>query len=338
VLAISSEYTTGLIRTTFASVPRRRAVLAAKAAAVGVITLLAGELIAFATFFTGQWALSAQHLDVTLAHPGALRGVLAAGSYLAVMAWVGLGLGAVIRHTAGAITAMVGVVFLLPQIIHALPSPWDTRIGRFTLDGAAQQMIAQHPHPGYFSASPSFLIVAGYAAVAFAAAALLLTRRDAWPARWKECSMQTTSPVGGEALPRRGPRVTVSRLLYAAPVVIITAYGALWIAANAGGGRAAAHTLWQSLTLTEITVALLLRRRKPVGALAGILAVYLVFDLPWLTLPPMLFMLLTVAAIRDRRAVAVATAAVAAVIAAGPYLHRDAAAANSPACTHTPAR
>ena len=179
VLAISSEYATGLIRTTFAAVPRRRAVIAAKAAVVGVVTLLAGELIAFATFFTGQWALSAQHLNVTLAHPGALRGVLAAGFYLAVTAWVGIGLGAVIRHTAGAITAMVGVVFLLPTVIGALPTPWDTRIGRFTMNQAAQQMIAQHPHAGYFSAGPSFLIVAAYAAVALAAAAVVITRRDA---------------------------------------------------------------------------------------------------------------------------------------------------------------
>ena len=179
VLAISSEYASGLIRTTFAAVPRRRAVIAAKAAVVGVVTLLAGELIAFATFFTGQWALSGQHLNVTLAHPGALRGVLAAGFYLAVMAWVGLGLGAVIRHTAGAITAMVGVVFLLPTVIGALPTPWDTRIGRFTMNQAAQQMIAQHPHAGYFSAGPSFLIVAASAAAAIAAAALVIPRRDA---------------------------------------------------------------------------------------------------------------------------------------------------------------
>ena len=179
VLAICSEYTTGLIRTTFAAVPRRRAVIAAKAAVVGALTLLAGELIAFATFFTGQQALSAQHLNVTLAHPGALRGVLAAGFYLAVTAWIGLGLGTVIRHTAGAITATAGVVFLLPQIIHALPAPWDTQIGRFTLDLAAQQTIAQHPHAGYFPAGPSFLIVAGYAAAALAAAAFMITRRDA---------------------------------------------------------------------------------------------------------------------------------------------------------------
>ena len=179
VLVMTSEYASGLIRTTFAAVPRRRAVLAAKAAVVGAVTLVAGEVIAFATFFAGQQALSAKHLEVTLAHPGALRGVLAAGFYLAVTAWVGLGLGAVIRHTAGAITAMVGLVFLLPQIIHALPAPWDTRIGKFDLDQAAQQTIMQHPHPGYFSAGPSFVIVVAYAAVAIAAAAFVITRRDA---------------------------------------------------------------------------------------------------------------------------------------------------------------
>ena len=114
VLVISSEYATGLIRTTFTAVPRRRAVLAAKATIAGAVSLAAGEAIAFATFFTGQQALSAQHLQVTLAHPGALRGVLAAGFYLAVMAWAGLGLGTLIRHTAGAITSMTAVVFLLP--------------------------------------------------------------------------------------------------------------------------------------------------------------------------------------------------------------------------------
>ena len=179
VLVMTSEYATGLIRTTFAAVPRRRAVLAAKATVVGAVTLVAGEVIAFATFFAGQRALSAHHLDVTLAHPGALRGVLAAGFYLAVTAWVGLGVGALIRHTAGAITAMAGAVFLLPQIVHALPAPWDVRIGKYTLDLAAQQTIAQHPAPGYFGAGSSFLIVAAYAAAALAAAAFLITRRDA---------------------------------------------------------------------------------------------------------------------------------------------------------------
>jgi ABC-2 type transport system permease protein len=179
VLVISSEYATGLIRTTFAANPRRRMVLAAKAAVAGAVSLVAGEAIAFATFFTGQQALTAGHLQVTLAHPGALRAVLAAGFYLAVTAWAGLGLGALIRHTAGAITTLTAVVFLLPKIIHALPAPWNVQAGKYTLDLAAQQMIAQHPQPGYFGAGPSCLIVAAYAAAALAAAAILITRRDA---------------------------------------------------------------------------------------------------------------------------------------------------------------
>jgi hypothetical protein len=71
------------------------------------------------------------------------------------------------------------VVFLLPHIIQALPAPWDVRIGKYSLDVAAQQMIAQHPAPGFAPAGLSFLICAGYAAAAIAAAVLLVTRRDA---------------------------------------------------------------------------------------------------------------------------------------------------------------
>jgi hypothetical protein len=112
-------------------------------------------------------------------------------------------------------------------------------------------------------------------------------------------------------------------MMSAAPVVVIALYGALWIALHAGGGRGSAHTLFQSLALAETVLALLLRRRKPVGALAGILAAYLLFDLGPLLLPAVLLALLTVAVIRDHRTVAVAAAAIAAVIAATPYIHHD---------------
>jgi ABC-2 type transport system permease protein len=144
VLAISSEHATGPIRTTFAALPRRRAVLAAKAAVAGALTLAAGELIAFAAFFAGQQALSAKHLNVTLAEPGALGSVLAAGLYLSVITLAGLGLGAVIRHTAGATAALFGLVFLIPQVIHVMSAPWDTRIGKYMLGNAGQQMSALH--------------------------------------------------------------------------------------------------------------------------------------------------------------------------------------------------
>jgi len=109
-------------------------------------------------------------------------------------------------------------------------------------------------------------------------------------------------------------------VLYAAPVVVIAVYGALWIALHAGVGRGSTHTVFQSLALAESVVALLLRNRKPVGALAGILAVYLVFALDPLLLPAVLFALLTVAMERARRTAALAAVATAVATAAWSYI------------------
>ena len=132
VLAFSSEFSTGLIRTTFAAAPRRRAVLAAKAAVLGVVTLVVGEVVVFASFFLAQAILSGHGLGVSLAAPGVPGKVLAAGLVLCVCTLLGLALGAIIRHTAGGIAATVAVI-VLPAITGFLPSPWGGRIGRFTL-------------------------------------------------------------------------------------------------------------------------------------------------------------------------------------------------------------
>jgi hypothetical protein len=129
----------------------------------------------------------------------------------------------------------------------------------------------------------------------------------------------STLPPAGQPREPRWPRI----ILYAAPVVIIAVYGVLWITVHTRGGRSSAHTLWQSLALTETLIALLWRTRKPAAALAGVLAGYLAFDLDPLLLPGVLFALITVAATRGRRTVAVAAAAAAAVIAVMPDLHGD---------------
>lgn len=127
--------------------------------------------------------------------------------------------------------------------------------------------------------------------------------------------MQAAGPAAG-----KGSSSWLRMTLYAAPVIVIALYGALWIAWHAGGGRGSTHTFFQSLALAETAVALLLRRRKPVGALAGIVAVYLVFALDPLLLPAVLFALLTVAMERDRSAAVIAAAATAAATVAWPYI------------------
>jgi ABC-type transport system involved in multi-copper enzyme maturation permease subunit len=177
VLAFSSEFSTGLIGTTFAAVPRRRRVLAAKAAVVGAVTLVAGELVAFVSFFLSQAVLSGHHLGVSLSDPGVPGAVLADGLLLFVCAEVGLGFGAIIRHTAGGIAATVGVI-VLPAVLGLLPAPWNGRIGRFTLVDATRQVTALHPAANLFSPAFSLLVLLAWPALALTAAALLITRRD----------------------------------------------------------------------------------------------------------------------------------------------------------------
>src|SRR6202042_1862096 len=108
VLAITTEFSSGMIRATFAAAPRRPLVLAAKAAVLGAVTLAAGEIFAFAAFYAGQAALKAPAPHATLGQPGVLRAVLLAGAYPALIALIGLGVGAIVRHTARALLRPVG--------------------------------------------------------------------------------------------------------------------------------------------------------------------------------------------------------------------------------------
>jgi ABC-2 type transport system permease protein len=177
VLAFSAEYSTGLIRTTFAAAPRRRAVLVAKAVVLGTVTLVAGELVAFVSFFLAQAILSGHHRGVSLSRPGVPGAVLAGGLVLCVCALLGLALGAIIRHTAGGIAATIAVI-ALPGILALLPAPWSGRLGRFTLLEAVRQVAVLHPAANLFSPGLSLLVLLAWPAAALAVAAILITRRD----------------------------------------------------------------------------------------------------------------------------------------------------------------
>jgi hypothetical protein len=120
VLAIGTEYATGMIRVTFTATPRRGTVYAAKALVLGLVALVASELCAVTAFLLGQAVLSSRHLAVGLGAPGVARAVACAGLYMAVVTMVGFGLGAIVRHTAGAMAAMVALVFLAYPAARAL--------------------------------------------------------------------------------------------------------------------------------------------------------------------------------------------------------------------------
>ena len=107
------------------------------------------------------------------------------------------------------------------------------------------------------------------------------------------------------------------------PVVPIALFGGVWIALHATAGRVGTHTLFQVLALAESTVALLLRGRKPAGALVGILVVYALADLDTIMILPVLLAVATVADRRERRIAAASMLVTALVVAAMPVLHGD---------------
>jgi ABC-2 type transport system permease protein len=177
VLTITSEFSSGMIRATFAAAPRRPLVLGAKAAVLGAVTLATGEIVALAAFLAGQAALQAPAPHATLGQPGVLRAVLVAGAYPALIAIIGLGLGAIIRHTAGAICALVGVLFVLP-LLFVSPSLQNT-MQNFLPHPMANSLTAVKPFQDTLPPGLVFGLLCTYAMAALAAGAWALTRRDA---------------------------------------------------------------------------------------------------------------------------------------------------------------
>lgn len=177
VLVMSSEYSSGMIRSTLAAVPRRPLVIAAKAAVYGTVALAAGEMATFGSFLAGTAALPASVPHPSLSQPAALRAVALTGIYLALVALIGVGVGAIVRHSAAAVAALVGGLFVLPPILGAATH----RTGVFMPEMIAGNSLAAVKQVPDFTLSPwaELGIVVLYAAVLLGVGCALLTRRDA---------------------------------------------------------------------------------------------------------------------------------------------------------------
>jgi len=180
VLAITTEFSSGMIRATFAAAPRRPVVLAAKAAVVAAITLVAGEILAFAAFAAGELSLRSPAPHATLGQPGVLRAVLMGGAYPCLIALVALGLGAIVRNTAAAISAVVGLLFVVPLILLPLGESIQHSVGQFLpMLIAENSLTSVKPVAHSLSPGVGFAVLCGYAVAALAAGGWALARRDA---------------------------------------------------------------------------------------------------------------------------------------------------------------
>jgi len=207
-LTITSEYSTGMIRTSLTAMPRRGTVYAAKLLVFSMVTLVVSVITSFIAFFVGQAAMSGSGVSASLFHsvtipanaiqngptgnvtfsgtivisPGTvLTAIIGTALFVTVVALIAFGLGAIIRHTAGAITSAIGLMFIIPIIVQLLPDTWRWDIMRFFPDAAGRVLSVtvgqQNPH--LWSAWPQFGVTLIYAAVLLGVGAYLFRTRDA---------------------------------------------------------------------------------------------------------------------------------------------------------------
>jgi hypothetical protein len=177
VLAATGEYATGMIRATFAAVPRRLPVLVAKAGVLAVVTFVVC-LVAVLTTFLGGQALLGTH-GISIGHPDAVRAVIGSALYLTVVGVLGLGLGFLIRSTAGGIATLLGVLLVLPIMMAALPGGLASTVERYLPSMAGRALFIMNGGSAMLSPWLGFGIFLLYAVGVVAFAALTLRRRDA---------------------------------------------------------------------------------------------------------------------------------------------------------------
>jgi len=179
VLLMTSEYSTGVIRASLLAVPKRFPMLAAKIVVFAVIMIVLAELVAFGSFFVGSSILHSR-VVVNLSDPGVLRATFGTGLYLTVLGIFALAVGGLIRHTAGAVSTVIGVVLVLPILAGLLPSSWGAHINAYLPEQAGSLIShAQQSSSDLLSPWQGFGVFCIWTVLLLAASAYLLDRRDA---------------------------------------------------------------------------------------------------------------------------------------------------------------
>jgi ABC-2 type transport system permease protein len=175
VRTVTAEYATGMIRSTFSAMPNRRLVLLAKAATVAAFVLPIALLCDIAGFALGQRIFASHHLQVALSHPGVPRAIVFGAVAASLVAIIGVALGGLIRHTAGATTTLTLIIVggvILGQLLPA-------GLRQYLPGTAVQSAITVHHSSGLLTPTAAIAVLSAYAAIALAAALVRVGHRDA---------------------------------------------------------------------------------------------------------------------------------------------------------------
>jgi hypothetical protein len=179
VLMITGEYSTGMIRATLAAVPRRLPVLWAKALVFAVAVFVIMGIASLLAFEGGQAMFSGAGIHVGLSSPGAARAVLGGALYMTVVGLLGVGLGFMIRNTAGAVATLFGLLLVLTAIVAALPASLYRDVFRYLPMPAGTQIMSTVPDSSLLSPWAGIGVFSLYAVAAVTSGAVMLKRRDA---------------------------------------------------------------------------------------------------------------------------------------------------------------
>ncbi len=179
VLVVAGEYSTGMIRSTLAAVPRRLPVLWCKAAVYGVVALVVGTVGAFVTYLIDHYILAGTSAAQSITESGVLRSLFGAGLYLAIIGVIGAALGVLMRSVAGSVAVLIGVLLLVPTLVLLLPHSWQNHVTEYLPSNAGQAMFALHHNASTLSPTAGLFVFLGWTVLALGGAAYRLARTDA---------------------------------------------------------------------------------------------------------------------------------------------------------------
>ncbi|WP_328318519.1 ABC transporter permease [Streptomyces sp. NBC_00388] len=178
VLVVTSEYSSGTIRASVLAVPKRAPMLVAKALVFAALTLVAGEIASFGSFFAGARLLHS-HAPIALSDPGVAKAVAGTGLFLAAMGVFALAIGALIRHTAGAVAGVITFVLVLSPLASSLPGTAGRDIAAWLPTNAGQLIAFTHPAADQLLTPWQGLgVCVAWGAGLLVLASVLLRRRD----------------------------------------------------------------------------------------------------------------------------------------------------------------
>ena len=186
VLSIASEYSTGMIRTTFTAVPARPKALLAKAGVLFAVLAVCGQAIAALSFFIARLVFSSRGVHLTISAHDTVLAISGMGFYICFVGMFGFAVGALLRTPPAALSTFFGIVFVLMSIVPSLlPSSLRDDVGKFMFLKVAQAMTqtvrdaADPDSAGLLSMGSAWLVCVGYLVAGIVLPLLVINRRDA---------------------------------------------------------------------------------------------------------------------------------------------------------------